>query len=79
MAQGRRQSLTNSGNPSSSQNNATPLHSSGNASQSGAVVVSTQLSHQWYEVETIECPKDVSIGEDAKLGVEHRVNACKDG
>jgi hypothetical protein len=29
------------------------------------------------DVETIECPKDVSIGEDAKLEVEHRVNACE--
>jgi hypothetical protein len=28
-------------------------------------------------VETIECPKDVSIDEDAKLEVEHTVNACE--
>jgi hypothetical protein len=25
----------------------------------------------------VECPKDVSIGEDVKLDVEHRVNACE--
>jgi hypothetical protein len=25
----------------------------------------------------VECPKDVSISEDAKLDVEHRVNTCK--
>jgi hypothetical protein len=50
MARGRRQSLTNSGNPSSSWNDATPPHTSGNASQSGAVVMSMQPSHQQYEV-----------------------------
>jgi hypothetical protein len=28
-------------------------------------------------LEMIECPKDVLIGEDAKLEVEHRVNVCE--
>jgi hypothetical protein len=28
-------------------------------------------------LETVECPKDVSISEDAKLDVEHRVSACE--
>jgi hypothetical protein len=55
MARGRHQSLSDNGNnPSSSRNNATPLHSSGNASRSGAVAVSTQLSHQQYEVPLLD-------------------------
>jgi hypothetical protein len=28
-------------------------------------------------LETIECPKDVSIDEDVKLEVEHTVNVCE--
>jgi hypothetical protein len=43
-------------------------------------IVAIGLIQLWLMLlETIECPKDVSIGEDAKLGVEHRVNVCKDG